>query len=323
MAPRLALSTRALLWATTALLLPGALAQAWYFGSGTLLLVVAGIGCATLTEALCQLLRDGALNTERLADGSSALTGALIALCLPPGTPLPVLAFACLLGLGLGKFAYGGLGNNLFNPAMVGYAAALVTFPEYLASWPTPAPNAPAVLDGLTAATPLDAFSHRGGATVADFQSTAAFGTWGGAHWEWVNLGYLAGGLGLIALRLAHWRVPVAMLASLGACAAIGYDGGSSASTGSPLFHWLTGATCLTAFFIATDPVTQPSEPRAQWLFGALIGALIFAIRSYGTWADGAAFAVLLANGCAPLLQHQGERWRDRSKALARRGERP
>ncbi|MEM1229505.1 MAG: RnfABCDGE type electron transport complex subunit D [Pseudomonadota bacterium] len=309
-------STVALLWLTTALLLPGALVQSWLFGGAVLTLLIAGILFATGAEALCQWLRHRRLDRRRLADGSSALTGALIALCLPPETPLPVLAFACLVGLGLGKFAYGGLGNNLFNPAMVGYAAVLISFPEQIAQWPVAAGEVLTATDALTGATPLDAFSHRGALTVAEFRDTAAHGQFAGAGWEHINLAFLGGGAALLALRIAHWRVPVAVLLALALCATLTDDGGSSASTGTALFHLFTGATCLTAFFIATDPVTQPSDPRGQWLFGALIGVLIFAIRSYGTWADGAAFAVLLANGATPLLQAQGERWRARLQAL-------
>lgn len=288
-------SAAQIMWLTNALLLPGTLVQAWLFGAVVLLQVAMALAVAAATEWLCSPAARA--NPQRLIDGSSALTAALIALALPAGVPWPVLLIAVSAGLGLGKFAYGGLGNNLFNPAMVGYLVVLVSFPQHLALWPP--------LDGMSGATPLDALHHRGGITIAEFAGSSAHGQYGGYGWETINLGYLVGGIALLALRITHWRVPAAVFAGLGLCALMGYDGGSSSSHGAPLFHWLSGATCLTAFFIATDPVTQPSAPKAQWLFGLLIGALIYLIRSYGSYPDGAAFAVLLANACAPLLQAQ------------------
>lgn len=300
------LNARQIMWLTCALLLPGALVQVWLFGPEVLLQLLLAFCFALATEAACSPAARA--NPQRLMDGSSALTAMLIALALPPGVPWPVLLIAVSAGLGLGKFAYGGLGNNLFNPAMVGYLVVLVSFPEHLAVWPA--------IDAVSGATPLDALHHRGGITIAEFMSSAAHGHYGGYGWEFVNAGYLLGGLGLLALRIAHWRVPLAVLAGLGLCALIGYDNGSSSSDGSALFHWLTGATCMTAFFVATDPVTQPSAPKAQWAFGLLIGVLIYCIRSYGSYADGAAFAILLANACAPLLQAQAEADAERQRQV-------
>ncbi|MGI9325708.1 MAG: RnfABCDGE type electron transport complex subunit D [Pseudomonadales bacterium] len=305
-----ALSATQIMWITIAALVPGALCQAWLFGASVVSQVLVAMVIGAITEAACTRLRGQPLARARLVDGSSALTAALIALALPPNVPLPVLAIAVISGLGLGKFAYGGLGNNLFNPAMVGYLVVLVSFPQHLASW--------VGLDGLSGATPLDQFSHRGGATVAEFRSGPAFGSVGGQGWEWINAGFALGGLVLIGLRIIHWRVPLALLASLSCCALLGYDNGSSSSHGAPLYHVFTGASCITAFFIATDPVTQPTDPRAQWLFGLLIGLLIYVIRSFGTYADGAAFAVLLANGCAPLLQARASRWQQARRTVVR-----
>jgi len=191
----------------------------------------------------------------------------------------------------LAKQLYGGIGKNVFNPAMVGYAAALVAFPAHFADW-----------DALTGATALDVFGFRGGAAVAEVWRQPAFGIVGARGFEIVNAAALAGGLYLCATRIANWRMPVAVLGALGACAVIGYDNGSSASLGSPLFHWFSGGTMIAAFFIATDPVTAPSSARAQWIFGVAIGVLIYCIRSFGGYPDGIAFAVLLANLAAPAL---------------------
>ena len=131
------------------------------------------------------------------------------------------------------------------------------------------------------------------------------FGQLGGAGWEWINAGFLLGGLTLAARGLLAWRVPAAILVTLSALALLGYDAGSSASLGSPAYHLFTGATMLGAFFIATDPVTHPATPRGQLIFGVLVGALLFVIRSFGNYPDGVAFAVLLANGCTPWLDRR------------------
>ena len=124
----------------------------------------------------------------------------------------------------------------------------------------------------------------------------------GSSAWEWLNVAYLVGGSALIAARVIDWRIPLSILATVGLVAAINYDGGSSSSLGSPLFHWLSGGTMLGAFFIATDPVTSPTTARGRIYYGVLIGATLFAIRAAPTYPDGIAFAVLLGNAAAPLI---------------------
>ncbi|MEM9743200.1 MAG: RnfABCDGE type electron transport complex subunit D [Pseudomonadota bacterium] len=293
-------SSGSLMWLTVALLLPGVLVQSALLGAATLLHVCLAITLAVILEGMYtgRLWAPQTAWIRRL-DGAAALTGALVALALPPATPIAITLVAVALALGLGKYAYGGLGNNPFNPAMVGYALVLVSFPDVLADGSV---IAAVTLDALSGATPLDAAAHRSASTWAEFETTAAVGMFGGARWEWINAGFLAGGVGLLALRICHWRVPVAVLLGVTATAFLLHDNGSSRSAGSPLFHLFSGSTMLCAWFIATDPVSQPSHPRAQWLFGLLIGTLIVLIRGFGSWPDGTAFAVLLANGAAPWL---------------------
>jgi electron transport complex protein RnfD len=235
-----------------------------------------------------------------LADCSALVTAALLVLALPPGVPWFVLAIAVTAALGLGKHLYGGLGNNPFNPAVVGYAIVLLSFPAALAAWPGAWSGA---MDGLSGATALTTFKYREGLTVADvWKPELGFGTLGGHPAELLNFAFLAGGLVLAWRRLVAWRVPAALLGTLGALALLGYDQGSSSSLGGPLYHWFSGATMLAAWFFATDPVTHPASPRGQILFGCLIGAITFAIRGFGSYPDGLAFGILLANGCAAWL---------------------
>jgi electron transport complex protein RnfD len=290
-------------------LLPGAIIQATLFGIGTWMNAAAAAGSAVGIEALVARLR-GISPTALLRDGSAVLTALLLALSLPPDVPVGVVVIGTLIALGLGKHAFGGIGANRFNPAMVGYAVLLLSYPALLAAWPNP--GAVGNVDGITGATPLDVFKHRGALTVADLWTHArGFGAFGGAGWEWLNAGYLLGGVVLIARRVIDWRIPVTMLATLGVLATVGYDAGSSASLGSPLYHYFSGATMLGAFFVATDPATCPTTRRGRVVFAVLIGATLFLIRSASNYPDGVAFAVLLANAASPLIDQTVGRRRE------------
>ena len=270
---------------------------AWSFGP----LVLAHCAVAVLAgagfEAACLRLRQRPIRP--FADRSTVVTCLLIAVGIPAAAPLWVAAVAVGIAIVLAKELYGGLGRNVFNPAMAGYAAVLVAYPQAMTSF-----------DAATGATALDALKFRGAITLEEAALGDAFGVVGGTGVELVNAAALAGGLYLVAVRVVHWRIPTAVLLGLAFPAVVFYDAGSSASLGSPLFHWFAGATMLAAFFIATDPVTAPQRPGHQWLFGLGIGALVFAIRAAGSYPDGVAFAVLLGNLATPVL----DRW-DRRRA--------
>lgn len=285
-------------------LVPGVICMVALFGTALIWQLVLAATLGLMVEAACLALRRAAI-ARHVQDGSTLVTSLLIALALPPGTPWHVLLIALLAGIGLAKHAYGGLGNNILNPAMAGYAVVLVAYPGDLSAW---------VVDGVTSATPLEVFRYRAGETVADIWPQA-FGLVGGQGWEWINLGFLMGGAFLLARRIVTWQAPVALLASLCLCAAFGYDGGSSESLGSPLMHLFTGGTMLCAWFVATDPVTAPASARGRIVFGALIGVLLFSIRSFGAYADGIAFAILLGNISAPLIDEWLGRRREAAQA--------
>ncbi len=296
-------STTRIMWTVTAALLPGLMVLSYYYGWGYLANVAVALPIGLVLEVVCFKVRKRAVN---LNDGSAVLTTLILALALPPGTPWFVIAVAMLGAIVLAKHLYGGLGHNVFNPAMVGYALVLVSFPQALALWPEPTAGlAPELVDAHTGATVLTTFKYREGLTVVEiWQAEAGFGTLGGLGWEWVNGAFLLGGLTLCWLRLIAWRVVAGMLLALGVLALAWYDGGSSASAGSPLFHWLSAGTMLAAFFVVTDPVTHPNDRVAQWLFGLLVGCITFVIRTWGNYPDGIAFAVLIANATTPYLNH-------------------
>ena len=270
-------------------LVPVVGAVAWAFGLGVLIQIVVALAAGAIFEVGCRWLRK--CPTRPFADRSTPVTCLLIAVGIPPNAPLWIAIVAVGIAIVLAKEIYGGLGRNVFNPAMAGYAAVLVAYPQQLA-----------FVDANTGATALDALRFRGSATVADIADAPAFGIVGATGFELVNAAALLGGMFLLLCRVVHWRIPTAVLVGLALPAAAFHDGGSSASLGSPLFHWFAGATMLGAFFIATDPVTAPQRPRDQWLFGLGIGAVVFLIRSAGSYPDGVAFAVLLGNLAAPIL---------------------
>ena len=305
-------------------LLPGSAALVWYFGAGVLIQVLLASAAALASEALALRLR-GLPVRAGLGDGSALVTGALIGLAMPSLAPWWLAVSGGAFAMLVVKHPFGGLGSNPFNPAMAAYAMLLVTFPDALARWPAPLPLLPehlhwpglltaaqaifvpgaVAIDGLTMATPLAEFRDNRGLLVAQFQAAHplfAAGEFAAVGWETVNLGFLLGGSYLAVRRIIDWRTPAAMLAALGLLAWLCNDGGSSASQGPPTLHLLSGATMLGAFFIVTDPATLAASRPGRLLCGALAGALVFAIRAWGGYPDGLAFAVLLTNLAVPLI---------------------
>jgi electron transport complex protein RnfD len=305
-------------------LLPGIAALLWYFGAGVLIQVLLAGAAALGGETLALRLR-GLPVRAGLGDGSALLTGVLLGIALPPLAPWWLAVSGGAFAMLVVKHPFGGLGNNLFNPAMAAYAMLLVSFPDALSRWPTPLPLLPedqpwpgllaavraifipgtATIDAIALATPLAAFRDNRSLLVAQFYASDplfAAGTFAAVGWEAVNLGFLLGGIYLAVCRTIDWRTPVAMLTTLGLLAWLWNDGGSSASAGPPGLHLLSGATMLGAFFIATDPATLAASRNGRLLCGMLVGILIFTIRAWGGYPDGLAFAVLLMNLVVPLI---------------------
>lgn len=303
---------------------PGIAALAVFFGPGTLVnLFLASTFCLGFEAAFLKLRAKPV--GFYLRDYSALLTAVLLALALPPYVPWWLIATGSFFAIVVAKQLYGGLGYNPFNPAMVGYIVLLISFPLEMSQWPaavsmlSEGQSLPGLsttfnsvfmggaLDGFTAATPLDVLKQNDSLALKElYPSDAVFNTaqWAGAGWEWVNLAFLLGGLFLLAKKIFTWHAPVSMLASLALLSALFYDGGSSTSTGSPVFHLFSGATMLGAFFIITDPVTSAVSNKGRLIYGACIGALVFIIRAWGNYPDAVAFAVLLLNFAAPFIDY-------------------
>ena len=309
---------------------PGIAAMTTFFGPGVLINILWLSLCALAFEASVLKIRNKPVGVA-LKDYSAVVTALLLALALPPAMPWWLGLVGIFFAIVIAKHLYGGLGYNPFNPAMVGYAVLLISFPVEMTRWLSPVNDVhvsgmsllaqflgnSSELDAFVGATALDQFKlERGSLTVAEYwNSTNLFGALSGKGWEWVNGAFLAGGLYMLYRRIITWHIPVGFLVGLTLLSLIFYDGGSSASHGSPFFHLFGGATMLGAFFIATDPVSGPANNRAKLWYGLLIGCLVYCIRVWGSYPDGVAFAVLLANFAAPAIDHFLRQQSDKSNA--------
>ena len=303
--------------------LPAVLTLTWLYGFGTLINLCWATLAAVGFEAVILRLRRRPLGFY-LRDYSAVLTAVLLALALPPYSPWWLTLVATGFAIVIGKQLYGGLGQNPFNPAMIGYVVALASFPVEMTSWPVPRGSEhgvptlglPEALqriflggaglpDGWSQATALDVLKMNKTLTLNElWHSNAAFGHFGGNATELVNIAFLLGGLFLLYKKVYTWHAPVGMLAGLFVMSLLFWGGQGSASHGSPLFHLLTGATMLGAFFIVTDPVSGATSTTGRLVFGLGVGMLVYIIRAWGGYPDGVAFSVLLMNLTAPTIDY-------------------
>lgn len=309
--------------------IPGILAQWYFFGWGNLIHLAIALATAFSAEFFALSMRKKNIRNQIL-DGSALLTALLIAVSIPAIAPWWITVLGCLFAILVVKQLYGGLGHNPFNPAMAAYVMLLVSFPLQMTSWQPPLAlmsidldftntvwaiftgftldgysieQLRSHVDGFTMATPLDTLKTdlTMGLTATESFQKAIFGEQISFGWEWVNAGFLFGGLFLIAKKTIDWVTPLSFLTSIFICSFIAYtinpDGNAST-----FFHWFSGATMLAAFFILTDPVTGATSIKGRIIFAALAGFLVFIIRKFGGYPDAVAFAVLLCNMAAPLI---------------------
>lgn len=303
-------------------LVPGIAAHLWFFGPGILIQIILATLFAVGFEAAMLKVRGESLRLF-LGDYSAVVTAVLFALCIPPLAPWWIALIAMLFAIVVAKHLYGGLGSNVFNPAMVGYVVVLISFPQVMTQWlPARAiaesvPGfadclaailtgqlpAPLAWDAITQATPLDTLKTGldSGRMVPEIRQSPIFGDFGGLGWEWIANWYLLGGLYLLYRRIISWQVPVALIGGvvLLSLPAFLMD---PANNPVPLQHVFSGALILAAFFIATDPVSGCTSSLGRLWFGAGVGIITLVIRRWGGYPDGIAFGVLLMNMAAPLI---------------------
>ena len=307
-------------------LVPAALVHVWYFGPGFIFnLIVASTFCIA-GEAIVMRIR-GRLPAKALSDYSALVTAALLTFALPSLTPWWVTATGALFGIVVAKHLYGGLGFNVFNPAMAGYVVILVAFPIHLNLWVAPRmgdidyqylsilqtlnftimgtlPDA-VTIDAISRATPLDVMKSglNNMRTIVEIRALPLMGDFGGRGWEWIGNFTMVGGFWLLIRKIIRWHIPAGVGVGLLIPATIMYLVGPDSHPG-PGFHLFAGSTMLCAFFIATDPVSAATSTKGRFIYGMGIGFLIYAIRRWGAYSDGVAFAVLIMNMTVPAIDY-------------------
>lgn len=311
--------------------IPGLLVQSWFFGWGALVhFIIAAVTVVVVEAAILEMRKK---NIElAIKDCSGLLTALLIAISIPPFAPWWITVIGSFFAIAIVKQLYGGLGFNLFNPAMAAYVMLLVSFPVEMTAWSVPQPltqypqgildafsivftgfstegysieQLRSNIDGYTLATPLDAVKTAldQGLTIEEAVQPAIFDNGLGVGWFWVNMAYLLGGLFLYKIKVINWHIPVGVIAGIGCLSAVMFitDSGLYAS---PLFHLFSGGLMMGAFFIATDPVSASTTNRGRIWFGLGIGLWVYIIRTWGGYPDGVAFAVLIMNMAVPLIDY-------------------
>lgn len=270
-------------------LLPAAALGVYFFGAHALWLMLVCMVSAAASEAGVQLLRKKPLT---VSDGSALVTGLLLAMTLPPATPLGVGVLGSVFAVALAKQLFGGLGTNPFNPALAGRAFLAAAFPVQLTTWNVLGGSLATLgADAVSSATPLKLWKAQQTLTAL---GPLFYGNHLGSVGETSALALLLGAAYLLAKRVIDWRIPAGYL---GTVAVLSLVLGQN-----PLFHLLAGGLLLGAFFMATDPVTAPVTPVGRWVFGSGAGVILVVIRLYGGLPEGVAYSILIMNGFAPLI---------------------
>ena len=279
-------------------LIPAYLAGLYFFGIGALIISVTAILACVLFEYLIQrFIIKGPIT---ITDGSAALTGLLLAFNLPSNLPVWIVLVGALVAIGIAKMSFGGLGNNPFNPALVGRVFLLISFPAQMTTWPKPIPWNPDYLDAVTAATPLAIL--KGQFSEVPTTLNLFLGNMGGSIGEVSALALLVGFAYLLIRKIITWHIPVSILFTVFVFTAILHYANPNAYIGTPVFHLLTGGLMLGAVFMATDYVTSPMTPRGMLIYGVGIGLITVIIRVFGSYPEGVSFAILIGNAFTPLI---------------------
>lgn len=289
------------MWHVIIALMPALACSLYFFGIGALIVIVTAVlGCMAVEYVINRWMFH---QPPTLANGSAILTGLLLAFNLPSNLPVWIILIGCVVAIGIGKMSFGGLGNNIWNPALVGRVFLLVSFPAQMTSWPEPCVNTWNYLDATTAATPLtqmkmDAAS---GATAAEHMVHETYnvlhnflGIMGGSLGEVSAIALLIGFVYLLCVKVISWHIPVAIIATVALFTlCIGED---------VMLQLVSGGLILGACFMATDYVTSPMSKKGMLVFGLLIGIITVVIRQWGSYPEGMSFAILLGNSVVPLI---------------------
>ncbi len=285
-------TTSQLMWLVVIALVPAIAVALYYFGLGAAVVMATSVLACVIIEYL--ISRYMMRRNCPVISPSAALTGLLLALNLPSNLPLWIIIIGAAVAIGIGKMAFGGLGCNIFNPALVGRVFLLLSFPQQMTSWPLPEVNRLAYTDASTGATLLGRIKL--GEISPDSLDLVSelFGATGGSLGEVGALALIVGGLFLLFTRVITWHIPVAVIASTSIF--------TSLIGGNVAVELLGGGLLLGAFFMATDYVTSPMSNLGMIVYGVMIGIITVIIRHWGAYPEGVSFAILIMNGVTPLI---------------------
>lgn len=291
-------------------LIPAVLVSLYYFGIGSAVVLLTSVAACVFFEwAIAKYM----LKTKpQVLDGSAMLTGLLLGMNLPSNLPLWIIILGALIAIGVGKMSFGGLGNNPFNPALVGRCFLLVSFPAQMTSWPTVG-QLGSYLDAQTGATPLSVMKEAiktGDASLLDklpdtftmLLGNPANGMGAGTIGEVCAAALLLGLIYMLVKKIITWHIPVSILCTVFAFSGLMHM--INPVYANPVYELLSGGLMLGAIFMATDYVTSPMTKKGQLIYGVAIGFLTIVIRNWGSYPEGMSFAILIMNGFTPLINH-------------------
>lgn len=279
-------------------LIPAYLVSLYFFGLGAFIVSATAVVSCVVFEYLIQ--RFICKQKTTIGDLSAVLTGMLLGFNLPSNLPVWMVVVGALVAIGVAKMSFGGLGNNLFNPALVGRVFLLISFPAPMTTWPKPTPMTMSYLDAQTAATPLSLMKEKGVEALPTLWEMF-IGHMGGSLGEVSALALLIGGIYLIETKTISWHIPVSILLTVFVFSGILWLANGEVYA-NPMIHLLSGGLMLGAIFMATDYVTSPMSPLGQIVYGIGIGIITIVIRVFGSYPEGMSFAILIMNAATPLI---------------------
>jgi len=300
-------TTRKLMFGVVIALMPALFASVFYFGTGAVIVTATSVVSCILFEYLIQ--RFIFKKPISITDGSALVTGLLLAFNLPSNIPVFIIVIGSFVSIAVAKMTFGGLGNNPFNPALVGRVFMLISFPVQMTSWPVPAGLKTGYTDAITGATPLAILKEgiKNGESLSQLMEKIPttlqmfLGKMGGSIGEVAAIALLIGLAYMLIKKIITWHIPVSIIVTIALFTTILWLVNPEANA-SPVFHLLTGGVLLGAIFMATDYVTSPMNPKAMIIYGCGIGVLTVVIRVWGAYPEGVSFAILIMNAFVPLM---------------------
>ena len=274
------------MWATFWVLIPAGIAGVYIFGIKSLYIICISVLTALVIEWFCQKIRGRNIT---ILDGSALITGILVAYNLPPDVPFWIPVVGSFVAVAIGKQLFGGLGFNIFNPALVGRAFLMASWPKYMTTWSNPRWQ----VDAVSTATPLGIVKENLSQRLPSYLDLF-LGNRGGCIGEVCVAALLIGTLYLLIKKYISWRIPFSFIFTVGILSLL--------SKGDFLFSILSGGLILGAFFMATDYVTAPMTKKGKWLFGIGCGLITFVIRKWGGYPEGVSYAILMMNAATPII---------------------